>query len=91
MRLQNVHPFCLPSADYLMGELYALSPFKPIFNAKSVQGGGGFWVAVREILFIVGFAPFQGFIFNTARSIFNRDEILVALISLGRGVFSHGG
>jgi hypothetical protein len=30
-----------------MGELYALSPFKPIFNAKSVQGGGGFWVAVR--------------------------------------------
>jgi hypothetical protein len=25
-----------------MGELYALSPFKPIFIAKSVQGGGGF-------------------------------------------------
>ena len=39
-----------------MEELYALSPFKPIFIAKSVQGvgdfqvaiGGGFWVAVRE-------------------------------------------
>jgi hypothetical protein len=38
-----------------MGELYALSPFMPIFFAKSVQGvgdfqvaiGGGFWVAVR--------------------------------------------
>ena len=38
-----------------MEELYALSPFKPIFIAKSVQGvgdfqvaiGGGFWVAVR--------------------------------------------
>ena len=25
-----------------MGELYALSPFKPIFIAKSVLGGGGF-------------------------------------------------
>jgi hypothetical protein len=57
MRLQNVHPFCLPSADYLMGELYALSPFMPIPIVKSVLGGvgdfqvatgGGFWVAVRD-------------------------------------------
>jgi hypothetical protein len=40
-----------------MEELYALSPFKPIFIAKSVQGvgdfqvaiDGGFWVAVRAL------------------------------------------
>ena len=44
-----------------MEELYALSPFKPIFIAKSVQGvgdfqvaiGGGFWVAVRGLAEIV--------------------------------------
>jgi hypothetical protein len=41
-----------------MEELYALSPFKPIFIAKSAQGvgdfqvaiGGGFWVAVRATI-----------------------------------------
>jgi hypothetical protein len=36
MRLQNVHPFSLPSGDYLMEELYALSPFKPIFIANAL-------------------------------------------------------
>jgi hypothetical protein len=50
MWLQNVHPFCLPSADYLMGELYALSPFKPILIAKSVHGVGDFGWPSGQIL-----------------------------------------